>query len=331
MFEPAAPSEVGPLPEAARGWKEQVERYAEKRSRESLSPRHIREIRRVLDQVGRELDAKGLACHPTRFGDEQLDCLLSGRWKPSSQTVPGLSPRTRSYNVCLLNGFLKEHGNLCIVKRRLRFHESPVRPRRALEPEQARSLLETASRHGIVAHAFIAFEMLMGLRRCEVLRIGLEDLESDSLRVHGKGRGGGKTRWVPYHAEVRRILPDLLAHRAQVLEGREDVAPQLLFVHVGRDNHVRPWGHTYVDDRIVGPLFEEAGIRIAWNLNHALRRTFGRTLWSKGVPLEVVSDLLGHQDTKTTIRYLALRTDDMVSAMRVLDRALPPLQVASGG
>ena len=65
---------------------------------------------------------------------------------------------------------------------------------------------------------------------------------------------------------------------------------------------------------------------MSWNLNHALRRTFGRTLWSKGAPLEVISDLLGLQDPKTTIRYLALRNDDMVSAMRVLDRAVPPLR-----
>lgn len=42
--------------------------------------------------------------------------------------------------------------------------------------------------------------------------------------------------------------------------------------------------------------------------------------------LEVVSNLLGHPDTKPTIRYLGLRTDDMVSATRVLDRVRPPLQ-----
>ena len=331
MFEPAAPSEVVPLPDAARVWKEQVERYVEKRKREGLSARHIREIRRVLAQVGSELEANGIACHPSRFGDEQLDCLLNGRWRSASQSTPGLSPRTRSYNVCLLNGFVKEHGNLAIEKRRLRFHESPVRPRRALEPDQARRLLEAASRRGIVTHAFVAFEMLMGLRRCEVLRITLQDLETDALRVHGKGRGGGKTRWVPYHSEVQRILPDLLAHRAQLVEGHDGEDPGWVFVHTGRSGELRSWGPTYVDDRIMSPVFEEAGVRAAWYLNHALRRTFGRTLWSKGVPLEVVSDLLGHRDTKTTIRYLALRRDDMVSAMRVLDRALPPLQAAVPG
>lgn len=326
MFEPAAPSEVVSLPTLARGWKEQVERYVEKRSRESLSARHLRETRRILTRVGELLGAKGLLCQPPQFGDEQLDFLLNGPWRPPSETSAGLSPRTRLYHVCMLNGFLKEHGNLAVEKRRLRFPDSPVRPRRALDPDQAQRLLEAASRRGIVPHAFVAFEMLMGLRRSEVLRISVADLEEDSLKVHGKGRAGGKTRWVPYHAEVRRILPDLLAHRAEVVAGHRGPDPGRLFVHRTKGGDVRTWCRTYVDDRLMKPTFEDAGVRMTWNLNHALRRTFGRTLWTKGVPLEVVSDLLGHQDTKTTIRYLALRRDDMISAMRVLDRVLPPLE-----
>ena len=326
MFEPAALSEVVPLPEAARGWKEQVERYVEKRSRESLSSRHLRETRRVLTRTGELLEGEGLLCHPSRFGDQHLDFLLNGPWHPPSETAGGLSPRTRLYNVCVLNGFLKEHGNLLVERRRLRFPESPVRPRKALDPDQAQRLLEAASRRGIVPHAFVAFEMLMGLRRSEVLRISLADLGDEALKVHGKGRAGGKTRWVPYHSEVRRILPDLLAHRAEVMEGFRGGDPGRLFVHRTKSGTVRTWGLWYVDERLMRPVFEDAGIRMPWNLNHALRRTFGRTLWTKGVPLEVISDLLGHQDTKTTIRYLALRNDDMVSAMRVLDQALPPLR-----
>jgi integrase len=329
MLSSATPLEVVPLPDAARGWREQVERYVEKRTRESLSARHLRETRRVLTRTGELLEDQGLLCHPGRLGDVQLDFLLNGPWRPPSETRSGLSPRTRLYHVCVLNGFLKEHGNLLVERRRLRFPESPVRPRRALDPDQAQRLLEAASRRGIVPHGFVAFEMLMGLRRSEVLRISLVDLEDEALRVHGKGRAGGKTRWVPYHSEVKRILPDLLANRAQLMDGYRGPDPGRLFVHRTKSGIVRPWGLWYVDERLMRPVFEDAGVRMSWNLNHALRRTFGRTLWTKGVPLEVISDLLGHQDTKTTIRYLALRKDDMVSAMRVLDQALPPLQTPS--
>jgi len=331
MLSSASPSEVVPLPDAARGWREQVERYVEKRTRESLSARHLRETRRVLTRTGELLEGQGLLCHPGRLGDVQLDFLLNGPWRPPSETAAGLSPRTRLYHVCVLNGFLKEHGNLLIERRRLRFPESPVRPRKALDPDQAQRLLEAASRRGIVSHGFVAFEMLMGLRRSEVLRISLVDWEDEAPKVHGKGRAGGKTRWVPYHSEVKRILPDLLANRAESLDGYHGPDPGRLFVHRTKSGAVRPWGLWYVDERLMRPVFEDAGIRMSWNLNHALRRTFGRTLWTKGVPLEVISDLLGHQDTKTTIRYLALRKDDMVSAMRVLDQALPPLQTPRQG
>lgn len=38
--------------------------------------------------------------------------------------------------------------------------------------------------------------------------------------------------------------------------------------------------------------------------NHDLRRTFGRTAWFAGVPLETIKDMLGHEDTKTTVLNL---------------------------
>ncbi len=49
--------------------------------------------------------------------------------------------------------------------------------------------------------------------------------------------------------------------------------------------------------------------------NHTLRRTFGRTCWLSGVPLETIKELLGHEDTKTTIIYLGLNMDDRSGAM----------------
>ncbi|MGI0151227.1 MAG: tyrosine-type recombinase/integrase [Thermoplasmata archaeon] len=72
----------------------------------------------------------------------------------------------------------------------------------------------------------------------------------------------------------------------------------------GLGDGARAWNKTWVDKSFVNPVFEAAGVRKAWNLNHALRRTFGRTLWTKGVPLGVIAQLTGHEDTLTTKRYL---------------------------
>jgi integrase/recombinase XerD len=53
-------------------------------------------------------------------------------------------------------------------------------------------------------------------------------------------------------------------------------------------------------------LFKDAGIKAAGNmLSHRLRDTFAVDLLSKGVPLEEVSKLLGHESIKTTERSYA--------------------------
>jgi len=51
-------------------------------------------------------------------------------------------------------------------------------------------------------------------------------------------------------------------------------------------------------------LFKDAGISSQGNmLSHRLRDTFAVDLLEKGVPLEEVSKLLGHESIKTTERH----------------------------
>ena len=61
----------------------------------------------------------------------------------------------------------------------------------------------------------------------------------------------------------------------------------------------------------------------AANLNHALRRTCGRTAWAHGVPIETISYMLGHEDTTSTRRYLALNLEDVRSVISVLNEVFP--------
>ncbi|MGI0155017.1 MAG: tyrosine-type recombinase/integrase, partial [Thermoplasmata archaeon] len=216
---------------------------------------------------------------------------------------------------------------LSIERRRLRFPRSGVRPLLALTPEEAIRLLDVAATSGIVTHAVVAFELLMGLRRSEVRRITQADLGERFLRVHGKGQAGGKVRMVPYHPEVLRILPSLLEHRRQVVQGYRGPDPGYLFVRRGSQGLV-VWSRSWLDERIMQPAFEAASVRRAWNLHHALRRTCGRTMWKNGVPIETVSKILGHADVRMTMRYLVIDQDDMAQAMEVLGRVLPGARAA---
>ena len=333
MLSSLALLEALPIPRPEWRWQLEQREYVEKRARESLSKRHVQEIDRVLTQVIDRLAETGLACHPSRFGERELDYLLNGPWRPATESEPGLSSQSRKYNVCLLNGFLKSCGNLAVESRRLRFPHAPVRPIEALTEDEARRLLVVAASRGIVCHAFVAFELLMGLRRSEVLRLRLVDLGDGVLTVHGKGREGGKKRWLPYHDEVRRILPELIAHRQQTVGGFRGPDAGYLFVHRITEGRWKPygirvWSKAYVDRQIVVPAFEKAGVRKVANLNHALRRTCGRTAWMHGVPIEKISYMMGHEDTRTTRRYLALNLEDVRSVISVLNEVFPSIKEA---
>jgi integrase len=50
-----------------------------------------------------------------------------------------------------------------------------------------------------------------------------------------------------------------------------------------------------------------------------LRRTFGRTLYYSGVKIEDIAVILGHKDTKTTLKYLGLDKVDHSDHMNMLD------------
>ena len=58
---------------------------------------------------------------------------------------------------------------------------------------------------------------------------------------------------------------------------------------------VTMWGSRYMR-----PLFEAAGVRSGHMVSHRLRDTFAVDLLSKGVPMEEVSKLLGHESIRTT-------------------------------
>lgn len=60
------------------------------------------------------------------------------------------------------------------------------------------------------------------------------------------------------------------------------------------------WGSRYIR-----PLFEAAGVRSGHMISHRLRDTFAVDLLQKGVPLEEVSKLLGHESIKTTEKSYA--------------------------
>ena len=93
------------------------------------------------------------------------------------------------------------------------------------------------------------------------------------------------------------IPPDVAKEILAVANGN----PEYIFWSTGtgkEQSAVTNWQHD------LRQLFRDAGIKSAGNmLSHRLRDTFAVDLLEKGVPLEEVSKLLGHESIKTTEKH----------------------------
>ncbi len=90
----------------------------------------------------------------------------------------------------------------------------------------------------------------------------------------------------------------------------KEVAKEILSASPASDEHIfwtgkstgrtapSMWGSRYIRS-----VFETAGLRSGHMVSHRLRDTFAVDLLEKGVPLEEVSKLLGHESIKTTEKH----------------------------
>jgi len=129
-----------------------------------------------------------------------------------------------------------------------------------------------------------------GLRRAEIAQVHARDLlPDDLLLVHGKGE---KERVVP----LTPVLVDSLAARAEHYPG---------FLFPGPVE-----GH-------IAPQSVYARIRRALNVNpHRLRHTFATVCYdTNGHNLREVQELLGHESTATTERYVGVEKSRLRDAV----------------
>ena len=100
----------------------------------------------------------------------------------------------------------------------------------------------------------------------------------------------------------------------EIIRNPNFVEPTGLVLYRGRERGLVP---IYEDD--ISHMVERISARAETQFtSHTLRRTYGRTLWKAGVPLETIKELMGHSSIETTIRYLGVRMDDMDDAMEKL-------------
>ena len=148
--------------------------------------------------------------------------------------------------------------------------------------------------------AIISFLSSTGCRISEMT--GLDraavDLEKLECVVHGKG---AKDRTV-YLSDVAGMLI------SQYLAGRTDDNPALF---VGcRNERLQPGGVRIM----LNAVAKRAGVDHVHP--HKFRRTLATELSRKGMPIQEVANILGHEKIDTTMKYVILNKDDVKSSYR---------------
>lgn len=182
---------------------------------------------------------------------------------------------------------------------------------RALEPGQVRLLLSSCDRrtpHGRRDFAILTLLARLGLRRGEVARLELDDIDWRSGELVICGKGDRRER-LPLPADVGEAVAAYLRHgRPPAVVGRS------VFVRVKAPQRpLTPGGVT----NVVIAAGRRAGLGDI--TAHRLRHSAATELLRAGAPLEEIGQLLRHRRPLTTAIYAKVDRE----ALRLLARPWP--------
>ena len=270
----------------------------------------VRGYRWALRDIAVGLCDAGFTMNPRKIGQTEVNWLYHHRYA-------GCLHDTKVTNLGILQGFLKWAGNKENVAWPRRDNARPNA--RWLSKDQAMLLKASATGLGRV---LVHFGLDLGMRRCEMLRLKVSSFQtgrSNLILVMGKGHGEGKPRMLPWHPDTQEVLDIALALRDKAISGARArglsfEVPDNLLVYESA-NGVNPY-HKSALDNVLRGVGRNVGIEpLAF---HDLRRTFGRMCHDAGIELVGIMQLLGHADTKMTIRYLGLNDNDALANMKTL-------------
>ena len=187
-----------------------------------------------------------------------------------------------------------------------------------MEVEKLRMVVEDERERAIVE-----FLLSTGCRVSELVNVKMTELEGDRVAVHGKGE---KDRYVYLNARAQLALQQYMKERkdeniylfpggtqAAKMKGRKPPRFSTVSWWKNPDN-VQPQGHinTSTIEGMMRKLAKKAGVKQA--NPHKFRRTCATMALRKGMPIEQVSKMLGHEEISTTQIYLDLSEEDLAAA-----------------
>ncbi len=227
------------------------------------------------------------------YGVFLRSCEKRSGGKLSSSSVQGSMRAVKSfYNFCISEGYLSDFS------RQLKLPKVHSKEKQILDDEEIRQLMisfdKSDNNINLRNKCFVALMLDSGLRRGEVLRLNIGDVDfrNKTLLVRGKGC---KQRIVPLGSMSCGLLSEYYsARRSQFAQPTE-----AFFVDRFRNR---------CSDNLVKQVFQDlkqsSGIERLHP--HLLRHTFATYYLADGGDLETLRLILGHSDIQTTQTYLHL-------------------------
>lgn len=168
--------------------------------------------------------------------------------------------------------------------------------------------------------AIVELLLSTGCRVSELVQIKINDIKDDELIVHGKGE---KDRKVFLSAKAQKAINMYMNERE---DDNEYLLPAMLSFGDGRivsrrrrssykdKRNIKNEGHMDKSsiEQCIRRIKKRAGVEEAYP--HKFRRTCATMALRRGMPIEQVSRMLGHEQLSTTQIYLDMSDDDLKAA-----------------
>ena len=159
--------------------------------------------------------------------------------------------------------------------------------------------------------ALFSLFLSTGLRNSALTQINIDDINfsNNTIKVVEKGN---KTRTIQFGLNMRQLLLSWLKDREIFFE---DVKTNALFISQLKER---------ISIHTVGQLVEKYTKNITNKhiTPHKLRATACTIMSANGIPVQVIKDMVGHENIQTTTRYVGVLDEERKQASNVLDNSI---------
>ncbi|MBM3708145.1 MAG: site-specific integrase, partial [Actinobacteria bacterium] len=141
-----------------------------------------------------------------------------------------------------------------------------------------------------------------GLRKSEMLNLKWKDIDFTNNMISIKMSKGGKSRKVPFNAEIKQLL---LGYRKRTKQNTSKVI---------KGSFGKKITSCSLQNIIIG-IYEKSGIYREGLCIHSLRHSYAERLRKKGTDIATIAKLLGHSRIDTTQAYFHISDDDIKNAV----------------